>query len=249
VCRGPGDQDSLDAGVRVDDVRRTTQIANRDRGVGPLDRLRAMNISLKVPRSWLGVLGTAARARLQRVRVTSPNTGRRRCRQRPRSLGTTDPGSPSTGRHVWNETFRITDPVFLPGKEDMSSISRRRHSHGAGRGSNSQQCDGLSVIAARPGRRTIRGDAVHKPPAPARRVYVASFIPRSAPVRRLGPRGWCFFRLGSACGTAWASWRGAACASSRPLRPERERPCSWAASGASRSGDIFIYVVPGGCRP
>jgi hypothetical protein len=206
-----------------------------------------MSISLKVLTSWLGVPCAAALAQLQRVRVAPPDTGRRRRRQRPRSLGTTDPGSLSTGRHVWNETFRITDPVFLPGKGDMSSISRRRHRHGAGRGSNSQQRDGLSVIAARPGRRTIRAAAVRLPPAPATRAE--SSIPRSAPARRLGPRGWCLFRLGSARATAWASSQGAACASSWPLRREPERPCSWAASGAVRSGDIFIYVVPGGCRP
>ena len=236
-------------GSRASDVRRTTRVANRGRGVVPLARLSAMNISQKVSKSWLGWFGPAASILLRYVRVGRTDTGLRRTSRCSRSPGNTvwapDRRAGRSGRRL----SEVTDPPLLPEKGDMSSISPRPSSHQAGGGSPSRRHGRMAV--APPGRtsRIVRSADMRMPSAMPTRVHAALGIPGDTSERRAGLGARRLFRPGSPRGSALASWRAAACASSWLLRREAERPRSWAASGASRSGDIFIYVVPRGCRP
>lgn len=222
--------------------------ANWGRGVGPLDRHRGMSISLKVPRTWAGVLAAAAVARSQRVRVAATDTGRRLCRHRLQSRGATSSRSRSADGRVLAKTIRITDPALLPGKVYMSVISPRRRRHVAGRGPTYRQRDGLSVVVARFGRGPAGRSDLSVPSATATRGCVARRISRRASVRRLGRDGWRLFRQGSVRASACASPWGAARASCWLSAPGRGRPCTLAAFAEFRSGDIFNYVVPRGCR-
>jgi hypothetical protein len=215
-------------------------------GVGvlaPWIDIGGMCISLKVPRSWPGVLGIAAVARLRRVRVASTDNGRRRRRHRLRSLGVTSSCSRSADGRVFAKTIRITDRALPAGEFYMSAISSWRRSHRAGRTPTSRRREDLSVVVARFGRPTVGRCDLSLPSSTAMRECVA----RKASVRRLGRGGRRRFRQGSARASACASLRATACASCWPLRPEPERPCSSAAFGAFGSGDIFFYVVPRGC--
>jgi hypothetical protein len=144
----------------------------------------------------------------------------------------------------------------------VSSFSLRRHSHVAGREFSSRRHDRFSVLIAsafsgdesaasaaltanahfRNGRRVRRQVCGCADVATARRRAGRRVRRGRERVARGGRR---FFRQGS----ARASLRAAACGSCWPLRPEPGRPCSSAAYGASGRGDIFIYVVPRGCRP
>jgi hypothetical protein len=124
----------------------------------------------------------------------------------------------------------------------MSSLSSRRHSPMAGRRPRSRRLDRFSAVIAR----ALPGDEASTSAA----VPTANAHSRNAQATCRGERGARrLFRLGSARASAWASSWAAACGSSWPLRPTPGRPCGWAACGVSGCGDIFIYVVPRGCRP
>jgi hypothetical protein len=122
----------------------------------------------------------------------------------------------------------------------MSSLSSRRCSHMAGRRPCSRPLDRFSVVIAR----ALPGDEA------AAFAAIPTACARSRNGRATGRGGARrFFRQGSVRASARASLWAAAWGSCWSLRPKPGRTCSWAASGASRSGDIFIYVVPRGCRP
>ena len=122
----------------------------------------------------------------------------------------------------------------------MSSLSSRRRSHMAGRRPRSRRLDRFSAIIARalPGDEAAAFAAIPTAGAHSRNGRATG---------RGGARR--FFRQGSVRASAWASLRAAAWGSCWSLRPTPGRPCGWAASGPVRCGDIFIYVVPRGCRP
>jgi hypothetical protein len=225
-----------------------------------------MCVSLKVLKNWPSVLGTAAVIRLRRVRIAWPELSRRLHRDRLGSLAA--PSSRfrfATGR-VFAKTIRATDPALLPGEGYVSSFSLRRHSHVAGRGLPSRRHDRCTVLIAsafsghesaasaaltanahcRNGRRVRRQVCGCADVAAARRTAGRRVRRGRARAERSARR---FFRQGSVRASAWTSLRAAACASSWPLRPEPGSPCSWWACGVPRIGDIFIYVVPRGCRP
>jgi hypothetical protein len=167
---------------------------------------------------------------------------------------------------VRTKTNRTTHSALLPGEGYVSSLSLRRHSHVAGRGPSSRRRDRFSVLIAsafsgdesaasaalaanahfRNGRRARRQVCGHADVAPAPRRAGRRVHRGRARVER-GDR-W-FFRQGSARASGWASLRASPCGSAWPLRPRPGRPCGWSASGAPRSGDIFIFVVSRGCRP
>jgi hypothetical protein len=148
----------------------------------------------------------------------------------------------------------------------VSSFSLRRHGHVAGRGFSSRRHDRFSVLIAsafsgdesaasaalaanaqfRNGHR-VRRRVCGRAGVAAGRRRASRRVRRGRARVAHGARR--FFRQGSARASAWASLRAAARGSCWSLRSTPGRPCGWAAFGASRSGDIFIYVVPRGCRP
>jgi hypothetical protein len=227
---------------------RTGAVASWGRGVEPLGRPRGMCVSLKVFKSCLGVRLNSRYARanhcvdcvlLHVVRLTP------------------DQGCVSVRRQIG-----LTHSALLPGGVYVSSFSLRRHSHVAGRGLSSRRHDRFSVLIAS----AFSGDESAASAALAAnahfrnghrvRRHVCGRAGVAAGRRRAGRRARRgrervergarrFFRQGSARASAWA----AACGSAWSLRPTPGRTCSWAAFEASRSGDIFIYVVPRGCRP
>jgi hypothetical protein len=226
-----------------------------------------MCVSLKVLKNGPSVLGTAAVIRLRRVRVAWSELSRRLRRDRLRSLAATRSRFRSAEGRVFVKTIRVTDPALLPGEGYVSSFSLRRHSHVAGRGFPSRRRDRCMVLIASAfsGDESAASAAALTANAHCRngrrgRRHVCGCADVAAAGRRAGrrvPRGrarverggrW-FFRQGSARASGWASLRASPCGSAWSLRPEPGRPCGWSASGASRSGDIFIYVVPRGCRP
>lgn len=221
---------------------------------------------MKVLKNWPSVLGTAAVIRLRRGRVAWPELSRRLRRDRLQSLAAPSSRFRSAGGRVFAKTIRVTDPALLPGEGYVSSFSLRRHSHVAGRGFFSWRRDRFSVLIASAfsgvesaGSAALTANAHCRNGRRGRR-HVCGCADVAAAGRRPGRRvrrcrarveggGRRFFRQGSVWASAWASLRAAACASSWPLRPGPGRACDWSAFEASSSGDIFIYVVPRGCRP
>jgi hypothetical protein len=225
-----------------------------------------MYVSLKVLKNWPSVLGTAAVIRLRRVRVAWPELGRRLRRDRLRSLAAPRSRFRFAGGRVFAKTIRVTDPALLPGEGYVSSFSLRRHSHVAGRGPSSRRHDRFSVLIAsafsgdesaasaalaanahfRNGHR-VRRHLCGRAGVAAGRRRASRRVRRGRERVERGARR--LFRRGSARASAWASLWAAAWGSCWLLRPEPGSPCRWWACRASRSGDIFIYVVPRGCRP
>jgi hypothetical protein len=247
----PGAVRSAGRGV-CREFHRTVVAASRGRGVEPLGRPKGMFVSLKVSKSCLW------RAPEQSLRARQS-----RCGVRTSTCCTAD-SCPAMG--VRTKTNRTTHSALLPGEGYVSSFSLRRHSDVAGRGLSSQRHDRFSVLIAsafsgdesaasaaltvnahcRSGRRVRRRVCEQAAVVAGRRKAGRRVRRRRGRVERGGRR---FFRQGSARASAWASLRAASWGSSWPSRPTPGRPCSWAAFEAPRGGDIFIYVVPRGCRP